>query len=623
MSEKPGISYSFQVGAAQAPGRQAAGPQAEGQALLAIDDYKTLGVSGGVLMVGLTTGGQMLAQPQVEVALQHCTVFRTLEDHARHLVAVLPQLGGNIADVVRVLEQVQQSGLFLNADSICERVNQRLAAAEAPDRSKAFIITCDRPQAVARLLETMLHSAKLARQKHLYLVDDSRDPANAAGNREAVERFNMASPTAMTYFGAAEQQQLIDDLEAALPEHGSAIRFLLERSRWEPLKTYGRSRTLCLLLSVGDRCVVMDDDVLCLAVSAGEPDAAIGFSDGQGEAAFFTSGEEWQELWRPTGFDPLTGHARCLGLNLADALAELGVARLEPAQLAGVSASLFRSLNAQTPVLVTQAGTVGDPGTNDNAWLPNLRPPSIRNMLSAPGGLQTALSSRDCWLGHRRPTLSKRAVMSQVTGLDNRHPLPPYFPALRGEDHLFGSLLDFLIPDSTVLEYDWAVPHLPLEARQGNPEGDSVAPSGGLQLVSAYLTEVKPDDPGVSYETRLQLAAARLQQLSELSTGSLLARFRAGLTRAQAFALQTLNDRLADTGALDDSWKAYLETNAQRCIAALQQPASLAGLKDAPPGADDEVVATSIRTAAAGYAQALLAWPAIRAAAAARLNTPR
>ncbi|MBN7795659.1 hypothetical protein [Parahaliea mediterranea] len=612
MTDETRISYSFQVGG---DNKTAEVPAAGGdEPLFAVDDHESLATAGGTLLVGKTTGAQMLVQQEVAMVLQHCTVFRTLAEHARHLVAVFPQLGGNVADAERVLGMVRDAGLLVSAASICERVNSG-DAAEALDRAKAFVITCDRPAAVERLLESLLRKVRLAGQKQLYLVDDSRDPGNAARNREAVAQFNLVSPTTMHYVGEEAQSRLIAELETALPDDREAIRFLLQRERWQPMKTYGRARTLCLLLSVGDRCVIMDDDVLCEARIPAQRYSGVMFSDGMREAAFFDEAGQWQQQWFSAEFDPLSGHARCLGMGLGEALGELGVPALQAQQLRGTSASLFRTMGASSPVLVTQAGTLGDPGTANNGWLPNMTPASVEGMLSVPGGLMRALRSRQCWLGHPGPTVSKRAVMSQVTGLDNRRPLPPYFPALRGEDQLFGAMIDYLMPDSAVLEYDWAVPHMPLEERMGNVAGDSAVPRGGLQLVAAYLSRSKPEDTVTSFEARLESLATTLQALAGMPNGALLARYRVGMARAQAFTLQTINDRLADTGSLDADWKQYLEINARHCVEALQRPARLADVGDVPSGGDEEQVADVIRRSAGGFAAALRAWPRMREAA--------
>jgi len=617
MSDNPTISYSYQMGD-QPPAKPESGAhvttssETTGASLYAVDEYETLNVAGGVLLVGKTTGGQMLMAQEVAMVLQHCTMFRSLDHHARHLVTVFPQLGGNTEDALRVLELVRDAGLFIPAEKLCAGVNKPVCDSSPVDRSKVFVITCDRPQAVQRLLESMLKNGRLARHKQLYLIDDSRDLSHAVLNREAVEQFNLVSPTNMRYVGVEEQKQLVNAIVAGMPEQREAIGFLLDREQWGTLKTYGRARTLCLLLSVGDRCVVMDDDVLCVALHSQESGRAPAFSNGMSEAEFYTDIEHWQPKWQQLEFDPLSGHSRCLGLRLGDALRELGLPELQPVHLQDVRAAPFLAVDSDTPVLVTQAGTIGDPGTANNAWLSNMTVNSIQRMVAAPGGLMNALATRQCWLGHPGPIISKRAVMSQVTGLDNRHTLPPYFPALRGEDQLFGAMLDFLIPDSAVLEYDWAVPHLPLEDRHGNRAGDSVVPRGGLQLLAAYLSEANPDDPNVSESTRLELLAARLQTLAGHSTQELVARFRSGLTRSQALVLQTLNDRVRDTGELGAPWKQYLESSAQQCVAALQQPASLSELPGVPQAWSEDRLADEIRRCADSFAAALLAWPKMR-----------
>ncbi|MFV0478705.1 MAG: hypothetical protein ACK5ME_12855 [Parahaliea sp.] len=608
------ISYSFSMTNNAAPAQKDGVSIGEPVELYAVDDYRPVGVAGGVLLVGATTGAQLLAQTEVDISLQHCRVFRSMEGHAHYLASVLPQLGGNVDDALRVLEMVREAGLFVSASEFCERINTRATRSDEADLPKAFIITCDRPVAVNRLLESMKRNARLSSIRQLYLVDDSRDEANAAANREMVERFNLESPTRMNYVGSEAQRELQTALEARLPEHVQAIRFLIDRSSWGVLETYGRARILCQLLSVGDRAIIMDDDVLCMAARSGEGRSDLGFTT-EREAIFYGSSQDWQAFWQPTDFDPISGHARCLGLSLSEVMASLGKDKLEPHQLTGVEGRRFYEVDGSAPVLITQSGTVGDPGTSGNGWLPYLPAASVRYML-AESSISQALSTRDCWLGQLRPAVSKRAVMSQVTGLDNRVELPPYFPALRGEDHFFGTLVDFLFPDSLVLEYDWAVPHLPLEPRIGNPEGDNVAPKGGLQMVSAWLADARPMGNGIDFNTRLQLAAARIGELANMTEQALLASYRVSLTRAQAYVLQTVNDRLAETGALDEQWRVYLEKSAQACVNALAQPARLSDLDHIPADCDNAAVAKKIRWAAKGYSNALLAWSSIRQAAA-------
>ncbi|QIB66019.1 hypothetical protein [Kineobactrum salinum] len=593
------------------------GPQAmDSEPMYALEDCDSLPVTGGVLLVAKATGARVTVMQEVAMALQHCAPFRTLDGHARHLVAVFPQLGGNVEDALRVLRHVQDAGLLLPAADICQRVNGPVDANAELDRTVVCIITCDRPAAVERLLESLLRGARLARHKKLYLIDDSREAAHCAANEEAVQRFNLLSPTGMSYIGPVQQQALLGFVIERLPQREEAIRFLLDRSQWQGLASYGRARTLALLLTVGERCIVMDDDVLCAAYRLPQQHGEVTFGNGQREADFFRDTQDWQQQVSPLETDPLAGHGSCLGLNLSAALGALGCETLTPGHLADGNAIWYRDIHAASPVLITQSGSLGDPGTATNGWLPNLQPVSLQRMLRRPGGLFQALSQRHNWLGQPQPTFTKRGSMSQLTGLDNRHVLPPYFPVLRGEDQLFGTMTDILYPDSLSLEYNWSVPHLPLEERRGNGAGDATVPRGGLSLLEGFLSGARCADAGPGVTTRMERLACRLDELAELSTSGLQAQFRTALLRAQALHLQTLGDRLRDSASLDADWQSYLQDNQQACIQAMQEVPGLARLPGVPRGLDEEAIAAGIRSRAAGFGAALRAWQDLRSVSA-------
>jgi hypothetical protein len=111
----------------------------------------------------------------------------------------------------------------------------------------------------------------------------------------------------------------------------------------------------------------------------------------------------------------------------------------------------------------------------------------------------------------------------------------------------------------------------------------------------------------------MERLACRLDELAQLSNSGLLAQFRTGLLRSQALHLQTLGDRLQDSAGLDADWQTYLQHNQQACVQAMQEVPGLAQLPGVPRGLEDGVVATEIRSRAAGFASALRAWQDLRA----------
>jgi len=68
--------------------------------------------NGGVLLTHKPSNMQMTVAPEVSIALQSCTVFRTLAEHVEALTTTIPQLAGQQADVAQVLGMVRDAGLL-------------------------------------------------------------------------------------------------------------------------------------------------------------------------------------------------------------------------------------------------------------------------------------------------------------------------------------------------------------------------------------------------------------------------------------------------------------------------------------------------------------------------------
>ena len=217
-----------------------------------------------MIVINRENGNQQIMTSQVVEGLKTCSEFKTIDAHAAHLANTRSELKGDGSMAVTALNGLRESGMLVLAKDVCTRLEKVIPRQLPPTR--AFIITCDRPVAVERLLESMLRAGKLSQHDALFLVDDSREPENRAANRELVAKFNLRSAKDMLYFGEDAQDALLSELIKKLPSHISGIRFLLDRSLWQGHKTYGRSRTLCLLLSVGYRALVMDDDIICQAM---------------------------------------------------------------------------------------------------------------------------------------------------------------------------------------------------------------------------------------------------------------------------------------------------------------------------------------------------------------------
>lgn len=613
MSDNYNISYSYQMGTAEP---QPAPPQND--EMIAFTNCELIDLGGmGTMLLNKDTGKQLIVTNEVAIALTHLTTFQTLQTHAQNLVETIPQLNGQLEDVTKVLTMVNDAGMMLSASTICERLNKQPVTATELAPTRVCVITCDRPQAVERLLDSMLRAGNLSQHDALFLVDDSRDPGNREQNRELVSKFNLNSPRDMRYVGVAAQQRLISELVSQLPENENAIRFLVDRERWTGHKTYGLSRTFCLLLSVGYRCIVLDDDVLCKAVKPPIQKDGISFGGGGGrELACFGSEAELMQNAVFESFDPLAGHAGYLGKDLGGALAEMGV-DLEPAALRNSNAAMLTTMADNSPILVTQCGSWGDPGTSNSSWWFHLGQDSIARAIAAPGGITEAMKSRHYWLGRPHHNIAKMAVMSQATGLDNTRLLPPYFPAFRGEDYLFASMVACLHPDSAVLDYAWSVPHLPIERRDDRAATEVSAARASLALCARYLGDMTNFEMGPCAQTKLQGLAAHLRELGEREPASLLAILRKELTTMRAEQVTNLQQQVQSAPKLGSSdWVSYLQRSIEEVSRELQSPVDLMSTPDVDASAGEAAIVQSFQDALTEFGNALAAWPGIRRASA-------
>ena len=615
MSDQPTISYSYQMGG-EPEQRKAAGSGPDSE-LYAFADCELINTgNGSVLLIHRRSDAQLIVSPEVTTALASCGVFRTLADHVEVLCSTIPQLAGQQANVNQVLNMLKNAGLLTTASATCEQLcPPDISTAVDLPATRAFIITCDRPAAIERLLTSMLHAGNLSRHEQLILIDDSRDADNAAKNRELVEGFNLTSPRNMRYFGTEDREQLLQSLIQRLPEHEAGIGFLIDRNQWTGQPTYGLARTLSLLLSVNKRAIVMDDDVVCAAVKAPYPEDGVTFAAGAREVEFYASEQDLIAQTEREAFDPLTGHAQCLGLTMGQALNQLGTFELTPEDLLHSNALHLRHWQNTSPVLITQCGTVGDPGSPSTSWIYQLDSSSAQRALSGPGGLEAALTNRHYWCGRSRPKFNKLAVISQITGLDNSALLPPYFPVFRGEDHLFGAMVEYLHPQSVVMEFDWSVPHFPIEPRTGDPT--EPAKSGrGLLNWAKCITDKTNYDTQISAEARMESLSALIRQTAETSDKGLITRYRSEIAENQADQAARLNALLETDTFRPEPWKAWLRQSAENLNQALNSVAKLQDYTGVDPATPDEEALRQFRQYANGLADSLAAWPAIRQAAA-------
>ena len=577
-----------------------------------------------VVLFNPKNDARLLVQSEVARALEHCYRFDTLSGHLNHLFEVMPPLREQPEDAKKILELVRDAGIFESADEAWHRLTENTN--EPPlddDPVRLFILTCDRPEALERLLSA-LHEQPLPEQiEALYVIDDSRATESSVSNAAAIESVRENTGVPVHHVDMAVRTELISQLKATLPEsHHLAIDFLLDRSYWGAAPTYGLARNLALLLSVNFRALVMDDDILPVAMTPPLPARGLTFNTPRArEAVFYASETEMQQQDLVADFNPLSTMLRSLGQPLTKVLtAELSGASM----LKGVDGRLTSTFSAESQVHLSQCGTWGDPGTANGDWAFFQSEASIKRLLDSSSEPSEVLAARTSWLGYRSPTIGSYSTLSQLTGLDHRALLPPYLPAGRGEDILFGIMLQRLHPESAVFNEGWAVPHCPMDDRSSRGQLGPMSVNASMMTLIDWLGRAPRDQIGVSPKTRLFMVADEIDRLASMTAYALEHVVKNELLskRASLLALCIENiDTLPRFGDLPGklAWSSFLEQSRDHLLNQIQS-------SEPQPVAEALKLASSdmktLRQVGADFAEAMKAWPAI-CGAAATLKIPK
>ena len=569
---------------------------------------------GTVIARNRRTGAQMPLPGEVFNAVSHCDSFRTMEGHIADLAG--PAARGREGEIRQILQSVIDAGLTLSAAAIGARLEQRQET-EMAARPVAAIITRERPEALSRLLSSILEHCRLEEVQRLVIVDDSRDEAALAANREAIskarEKLEARGLPSLLHFGPQEGAALTQAIKERLPGHIAGIEFLLGREDRGRKVTTGIVRNFAQLLSVGSPLLVFDDDVLCSVLQPPERRSGVEFSARQRGSRFFASDDEWRSHQEEGKQCPIQLHMQALGAELGGCLRRLDQERPGPSAFEFATPGFARRLQANAPILITQCGCYGDPGSGGNEWTALLPAEERAELAALVDNPETAPQVRNCWLGRSRPVFEPRANMSQVVGIDNRGYLPPYFPLFRGQDQTFGAMTEFLNPSSLAVDLPFALPHLPIPRRSWRDlhAGFSL-PFSLTHFLNDFVTGEISNCGALDTRHRNEWLAMMFQDLA-VSPRSRIIEISAGhWTQKRIDWLTRLSNALDTSTGTPPPLGPYLVAVMRQLRASGIADFRATEIKGPPENLSGDEVLEFWRKAWQGFADGLRAWPHIR-----------
>jgi len=413
------------------------------------------------LLLRVSDGSSAVLDAAWEAVLGELAVFRTLAEHTETITATIPALQGNASAVEALLAQLVEKGLFQGVRQLAADTRR---AAGTPQRTpgplRIFIITCDRPEALKRLLDSLVaNEERFGNRWRFEVIDDSRSAQAQQQNsvlvREAGQWLDIE------YLGPAEQRRFLDGLFRELPEAREA-RWLLERDAGETEPTYGLPMNLALLRHAGRHLLMIDDDALIRAAQLPDGSQTPRFDQHQQVEIFFTMKEARAAL-QPYEQDPFTAHAAALG-QLVSALVPNAVGAEPQSSFIDEKISKLASFNPQrSRVRYTLNGLLGDTGTHNDLMV--FAPKHLKAHTAIFGSdaryRRLKASDRIIYRGSPWPSLYNSGWLHQVTcvGVDGSGFVAPVYPAGRGADTCLGLMLRFLYPDCYGLLLPFTLEH--------------------------------------------------------------------------------------------------------------------------------------------------------------------
>ena len=609
------VSFSYSIGSPSSK-------SSTSEQLWSFNSVEVIPCSAGtVTLLDTRSSKGLLVQAEVAQALSHCSQFRSIDSHLEHILAAIPPLRDTPDDARNILNGIKEAG-FLESNASAWRRITHDAITHKPTSAKLFILTCDRAEALERLLSNLSTLELDPEIEGVWIIDDSKQSASVASNADIIASHRERLPVPLGHIDPIAQQTLIDHIGDALPEAKASTSFLLDKNEWPNSATYGRARNLALALSVGYRAVILDDDILLNAVEPPVQQRALRFgSPGDREAKFYETREELTRHALDMGSDPLT----LVLQNLGQTLGSLVNRQLtSPQDLASWDGSSLSRYHSDSPITLTQCGTWGDPGTNDGNWLFFLPSQNIKTLLSSDTDLKQLLAANSCWYGYRGPTLTSYGVMAAVTGLDHQNILPPYFPAGRGEDLLFGIMHQRVHPDAVVHNEGWSIKHEPVDTRTDRTNLTPLSVSPGLSTLADWLGHEPRDQWGLSPERRLRVMSEEVQVLSEMNVDSLEILVSKQLVNKQSSLLRRCMTHTEALAAVDETpnktiWANFLSETQQTLINAIQSEEGTPVARALQKSSDIDLA--GVRSIGERFGKAIADWPKICSAAKAFSHT--
>ncbi|WP_395374405.1 glycosyltransferase family A protein [Marinicella sp. W31] len=486
--------------------------------------------------------------------------FKPIHEHVQHLQQMVPELRGQQAAIEKVFGFLKKKHLLVSEEQWIESLkNTPQEAEQALPYAGIVVRTCHRPDSLKRLLDSIeLYLQQHNRSDAVLVFDDSTDKHKM----EQTAAVCQESSLKVQYYGEAWQQQFIEMLCQALPEHQPEIQWLLAQREGF---TAGRVWNLALLSLAGKKFAFYDDDYLLQPRESADSNHETIDITGRGDLSvgFGLNVREIKDGSRTVESDVLGMSIDACGRRFGDWLennADVGVGTLKYEELPELQRQ-----DTHTRIKTVGHGTWGSPRASSNYWLYFLT-----------GKQREAFwKDRDIYLDNIEAShllhysdnleaLHYNRFSPAV--IDNSSVSAFAMPTDVNEDHFFGCLMLGCYPNQVSLHYPYMMGHIQDQMRNRSSMNHVALQANLNRFLGDYFLSVSGRFDSVDPATRMQILASCLDDLGSSSDQLIENRLREYRNQLSADLVHSLQQQLLEVPDAPIYWQAdvreIIETNA-------------------------------------------------------------
>jgi len=367
---------------------------------------------------------------------------------------------------------------------------------------RVVIPTCNRPQMLERLLDSLAANCRRYGHRIEVLVGDSSTNEECQRANERVLMMQHSHFEGCVYVGAAQRQVVVNHLTQSGIDPDVAHFTLIGEGH----RGFGAARNLLLLLNIGQRFISCDDDILLRGRCLGDTKNAVGAS--KYPPCLLLTDVESESL-----HDFIGDHLAFLGANIQD------LASGEGASLDGACSHLrYSEDHGKGSICYTISGSIGDSGMYSALPMILCRHPHSESALASGRYYERLQRDRivsrsvDCVsITHRGP------VATMCYAHDTMQATVPFMPSFRNEDGLLGRLIRIVFPVSFWAHLPHQVVHVPEKRRDNLCQWtDAVVMMRMSELLLALLDIIHTDERW-SATRRMEAIGMQIVHFSKLS----------------------------------------------------------------------------------------------------------